>query len=314
MSVRKCGFIVCLFAGLAEAAVMREHEGSLRTSNGSPVRGPVDLEILLYRNAEGGDPLLPTPLTFNRVSLNDGKFRIRIELSDADSLIAFGARGDAEVWVQILDQMNDRVYPRQLVTGSAEVITAITPPVDPNTTKLGDTPLALLTSTDTGTATATDLEPMLYHATHSLHTLEPQYTSVLTAIEINTATNHAAASNTATSTSTYDRDPASEHHTIVELSRATFIESPLSLDPTQGRAELGRAGRCSGTPEIGGEVIFNAPFRSRPYIFLTPGDGEQDSCIPRIIYRSHVSFAWSSGAGRGSLGGCSCIEWMAVGP
>lgn len=143
----------------AQAAVVREHGGRLATPSGASVRGPVDLEVLLYRAEEGGDPLLPAPLSFAGVHLEDGLFRIRVELSDADSVVVFGSRGDAPVWVQLLDQTNDRVYPRQKMTGTAEIVTAVTQPAAPGT-GIAPTPLARTStavSTAPGTAGCRDL-------------------------------------------------------------------------------------------------------------------------------------------------------------
>lgn len=325
---RACYFLLLIltWGNIAKARVMREHEGRLINEAGIPVRGPVDLEISLYRQEAGGDPLLPAPLSFNQVALEGGNFRIRIELSDADSLIVFGARGNAKVWLQILDQTNDRVYPRQLMTGVSEVMTAITKPMEQPSETSKDREIN--TPSNAGVATETRISTQTANSTNT--------ETAQMSDQINTQLSTETAANIMTNTTTaYETDSAGDippmatpttvadatsitsledEPLLLELPRATFIESPLNNDATTARAELGTAGQCGSQPEIGGEVRFVTKFTRKPHVFLTPGDGESEFCVPRMIARDRQGFVWSSGSGLMFLGGCSCIQWMAVGP
>lgn len=310
MAARWWWLMLVAWAGVAQAAVVREHRGRLTTASGAAVRGPVDLEVLLYRAEEGGDPLLPAPLSLQSVQLEDGRFRIRVELSDADSVVVFGARGDAPVWVQLLDQTNDRVYPRQKMTRAAEVMTAITPPAEPGT---GVSPMpaartadAISTAPDTGSGQATAAEPSRTAPSTALSTAtESAATATGTALDTGTAVQATP-------------DPAAaipDEPLELGLPAATFVESPLAAEPMAGRIELGTAGRCGevGAAGAAGEVRFQQVFAAPPRVFLQAGDGEGMSCIPRVASRHGGGFAWSSGGGLEGLGACGCIHWMAVG-
>jgi hypothetical protein len=308
MAARWWWLMLVAWAGAAQAAVVREHRGRLTTASGAAVRGPVDLEVLLYRAEEGGDPLLPAPLSLAGVQLEDGRFRIRVELSDADSVVVFGARGDAPVWVQLLDQTNDRVYPRQKMTGSAEVVTAVTPPAEPGT---GVSPIpsartadAISTAPSTGSGQATAAEPSsTASSTAPYPAAESAATATGTALDTGTAVQAIP-------------DPAAaipDEPLELGLPATTFVESPLAAEPTAGRIELGTAGRCGEVGAAAGEVRFQQAFAAPPRVFLQAGDGEGVSCQPRVASRHGGGFAWSSGGGLEGLGACGCIQWMAVG-
>lgn len=247
---------VCYLA-TAQAAVIKEHSGRLTTESGAAVKGPVNLELLLYRRETGGDPLLPAPLIFNNVALDDGKFNIQVELSSADSVVVFGARGDTKVWVQILDQTNDRVYPRQRMTGAPEMVTAITRTKDASTPLerraietasqtttststatssdiVGTTAIVSSSSTMAQTATAPETQPILSQdlttSTASSSTSSSLPTSTpLTGAPASTDTNSAAVATISTNMNT---DTASAAEPSTSVSTVIETNSPATYDVT----------------------------------------------------------------------------------
>jgi hypothetical protein len=318
MAARWWWLMLVAWAGVAQAAVVREHLGRLTTPSGAAVRGPVDLEVLLYRAEDGGDPLLPAPLSFAGVQLDDGRFRIRVELSDADSVVVFGARGDATVWVQLLDQTNDRVYPRQKMTGTAEVVTAVTPPAEPGTGLTPPPP----SRTASAVSTAPGTESGLATAIELARTVTATATTTATAPgTVGTGTGTGTGTETGLDGETASQpmpDPATsipDEPLELGLPTATFVESPLAGDPTAGRAELGTAGRCGEAGSAGafGEVRFQEVFAAPPRVFLQAEGGEGRVCVPHIVSRHGGGFAWSSGGGLAGLDACDCLHWMAVG-
>lgn len=247
----------------AQAAVVREHSGRLTTESGAAVKGPVNLEVLLYRRKKGGDPLLPAPLIFNNVQLDDGRFSIRVELSSADSVVVYGARGDAKVWVQILDQSHDRLYPRQKMTGVAEMVTGITRAADAKarsdeagTATNTETDTSTFTESSTASAITTDSKLSIMSssatATDQLVAVPPQSTSsdtlstaTLTAINASSEIAMPAVHNsTLTSTDTQTDEGVSTTSTDTAGMISTDAASLISTD-TAGTTSTDTAGMIS---------------------------------------------------------------------
>ena len=85
--------------------------GRLTAPNGSPIQGPVELEVKFFCSATGTD-LVPIAVpNFVNTPLVHGIFQIGINLPPADFHIVFDGRN--EVWLQLRDVTHNVAYPRQ---------------------------------------------------------------------------------------------------------------------------------------------------------------------------------------------------------
>ncbi len=86
--------------------------GRMTSVDGSPVAGPVALEVRFYRSAAGDDVIAVPPLAFTDVALDDGVFQIRLAI-DAPALHTVFPKAGAPVFVEVRDVTHARTYPRQ---------------------------------------------------------------------------------------------------------------------------------------------------------------------------------------------------------
>ena len=86
------------------------YSGRITQTNGSPLSGPVDLEIKFFDAETDGNQLGAT-LVYGGTVLVDGIFQIEIPLTTAQFHTIFPS--SARTWIELKDTGNDRTYPRQ---------------------------------------------------------------------------------------------------------------------------------------------------------------------------------------------------------
>ena len=111
---------VFLLLGVAGSALGNPYSmtygGRLTTSNGSPVEGPVNIQVQFYSESSGGEGLLIEPISFTSVPLDQGVFQIVIDLqklSKNDFHRVFSS--DAPAWIEVsnMSENTPTIYPRQ---------------------------------------------------------------------------------------------------------------------------------------------------------------------------------------------------------
>ena len=85
-----------------------QYGGRLVSNTGRPLNGPVALTVNFF-NASTGNTLLATQ-AFASVALQDGLFNLSIDLSPASFETVFAS---SEVWIEVVDITNGKIYPRQ---------------------------------------------------------------------------------------------------------------------------------------------------------------------------------------------------------
>jgi hypothetical protein len=89
------------------------YSGRLVEDNGAPVVGPVDMLVHFYTSETAVTPIA-RGLVFESVPLEDGVFQLKISLTAGEFHKIFVGVGKP-TWIQILDDTNGKMYPRQLL-------------------------------------------------------------------------------------------------------------------------------------------------------------------------------------------------------
>ena len=84
--------------------------GRLTAADGTPIAGPVELQVGFFGSAAGSDSV-HAPVTLPTVTLVQGVFSVDLGLSADDIQTLFGSGGD--VYVQVTDVTHNKTYPRQ---------------------------------------------------------------------------------------------------------------------------------------------------------------------------------------------------------
>ena len=92
------------------------YSGRLTAFTGSPIEGPVKLQVQFYNQAEGGQGLLTEPILYTNVTLNQGVFQLVVNLEKVtanDFHRIFGS--SAKTWIEVTNVFESApvVYPRQ---------------------------------------------------------------------------------------------------------------------------------------------------------------------------------------------------------
>ena len=95
-------------ASLSASPYSLQYGGRLVSNAGRPVKGPLGLTVNFY-NAASGNTVLATQ-SFASVAVQDGLFNVSIDLSPASFETVFSS---SDVWVEVVDTTNGKIYPRQ---------------------------------------------------------------------------------------------------------------------------------------------------------------------------------------------------------
>ena len=103
-------FMVAMPLGATSSPFNIAYSGRLVSSTGKPLTGPLVINLEFYHAATGGTQKGPT-YHFSSVNLDNGIFKLAIEIDPADFSTIFSETGG--VWVQVTDvSHNNNVYPR----------------------------------------------------------------------------------------------------------------------------------------------------------------------------------------------------------
>ena len=92
------------------------YSGRLTASNGSPIEGPINLQVQFYSESTGGEGLLVEPISFTNISLDQGVFQIILDLqkiSQNDFHKVFASNAAAWIEVSNVTEAAPIIYPRQ---------------------------------------------------------------------------------------------------------------------------------------------------------------------------------------------------------
>ena len=129
------------------AAPSFNYGGRLAKADGSPVTGPVDLEVRFYDASTAGNVLGASVYAFPATPLSSGVFEIEIAPTASEMASLFPDPSSA-TWIEITDKSNNRTYPRQKFSA---VPYALKVPVD-NTTVTFDSNGRLTVKSASGSA------------------------------------------------------------------------------------------------------------------------------------------------------------------
>ncbi len=90
--------------------------GRITSADGSPVQGPVNLEVQFYHEPSGGQGLLIEPVLFTNVPLSEGVFQLTIDLQKitaSDFHRIFASNFDAWIEVSNVSEVAPVIFPRQ---------------------------------------------------------------------------------------------------------------------------------------------------------------------------------------------------------
>lgn len=82
-------------------------------STGAPVAGPLELRVLFFK-ALAAESHVGGIYTFQDVPITDGVFNLTIDINASDRNAIFDTSG--ELWIELTDVTNGRIYPRQKMT------------------------------------------------------------------------------------------------------------------------------------------------------------------------------------------------------
>ncbi|MEN9836049.1 MAG: hypothetical protein RL011_2242, partial [Pseudomonadota bacterium] len=118
-------------AGAQNYTYPLSYSGRLTLPGGEPMQGPVDIELRFWDAATDGNAL-SRPFKTGGVTLNQGVFQLRIQVTDAEVEEVFGD-GTKTVYVEITAK--DIKYPRQEFTYVPLAFRALRIPIDNKTLK-----------------------------------------------------------------------------------------------------------------------------------------------------------------------------------
>ena len=88
------------------------YSGRLTTVAGTPLEGPINIEIKFFRSESGSDEVAVTVPAFTDVSLDEGTFALSIQLTPAQFHTVFPDSSSSPTYIQLKDTTHDQVYPR----------------------------------------------------------------------------------------------------------------------------------------------------------------------------------------------------------
>jgi len=114
-ALRWLGLVVLFvfaFGASADAASPFDltYHGRMVDSTGKPISGPINIALDFYDASLGGNSK-GASFSYSSVALIDGVFQVSINLGGAASNTVLDQ--STETWIQITDQTNNKVYPRQ---------------------------------------------------------------------------------------------------------------------------------------------------------------------------------------------------------
>ena len=92
------------------------YSGRLTSADGSPVQGPINLEVQFYHETSGGDGILIEPILFTNVQLSEGIFQIVLDhqkMTKNDYSRVF--EGSLDTWIEVsnVSDVAPVIFPRQ---------------------------------------------------------------------------------------------------------------------------------------------------------------------------------------------------------